>query len=96
MFPSIILTILLTTSATSATIERAKPALRYLKTDFRSSMSDDCFNALILMYFHRHIILSHNDMVNICARKYPRKVLLQNPLSEWSMSCTCKILVLTS
>ena len=96
MFPSIILTILLTISATSATIERAKPALRYLKTDFRSSMSEDRFNALILMYFHRHIILNHNYMVNMCARKYPRKVLLQNPLSEWSMSCTCKVLVSTS
>ena len=67
MFPSIILTILLITSATSATVERAKSALRYLKTDIRSSMSDDCFNALILIYFHRHITLNHNDIVNMCS-----------------------------
>ena len=49
MFPDItrILTILPTTSAMSATAERASSALGYIKTDFRNSMSEDRFNALM-------------------------------------------------
>ena len=42
MFPSItrILTILLMTALTSATVERANSSLRYIKTDFRNSLTD--------------------------------------------------------
>ena len=40
-----ILSILLTSAATSATVERANSALRYVKTDFRSMMSEERFNA---------------------------------------------------
>ena len=41
-----VMNILLTTSATSASVERARPALSFIKTDCRSTMSEDRFNAL--------------------------------------------------
>ena len=68
-----------TTSATNATVERANSALRYLKTDFRISIPEDRFIAIILMYFYRDITLNYNDIINMYARKYPRRMLLQNP-----------------
>ena len=53
MFPNIarILSIILTAPAMSASVERANSALRYGKTDFRSTMSEDRFNVLLLLYF---------------------------------------------
>ena len=50
MFPNIkkVLSILLTISATSALVERANSGLRFIKTDFRSTMPEDRFNAFIL------------------------------------------------
>ena len=82
MFPNItrILTILLTTVSTSATIERANSSLRYIKTDFRKSMTEDRFNALILIYVHRDIELDREKIIYRYAAKYPRPMLLQNPL----------------
>ena len=41
-----VMNILLTTSATSASVERARPALSFIKTDCRSTMSEDRFIAL--------------------------------------------------
>ena len=84
MFPSTtrILSTLMTTSATSATVERANSALHSIKTDFRGTMSQDRFNALILMYVDRDISLNYNDFIDLYARKFPRRMLLQNPLLE--------------
>ena len=50
MFPNIkkVLSILLTISATSALVERGNYGLRFIKTDFRSTMPEDRFNAFIL------------------------------------------------
>ena len=72
----------MTTSATSGTVEIANSALRSIKTDFQSTMSEDRFNALILMYVHRDIRLNYNDSIDLYARNFPRRMLLQNPLSE--------------
>ena len=59
MFPNIvrILSIILRTSSASTSVERASSALRYVKTDFRSTMSEDRFNALLLLYVHRTCML---------------------------------------
>ena len=84
MFPNItrIISILLTTSATSATVERANSALRNIKIDFRSSMSEDRFKALILLYVHRDIKLNFDEVIDMYARKFLHRMLLLNPLSE--------------
>ena len=54
IFPNVtqVLSILLLTTATSASIERANSALRHVKTDFRSMMGEERLNALILVYIH--------------------------------------------
>ena len=80
MFPNItkILTILLTTASTSATVERANSSMRYIKTGFGNSMSKDRFNALILMYVDRDIKLDREKTIDRYAAKYPKRMLLQN------------------
>ena len=76
-----ILFILLTTTATCATVERADSALRYVKTDFRSMMSEERFNALVLLFVHRDIPLDYETIIDMYATKYPRRMLFANPLS---------------
>ena len=63
MFPNIVrvLNIVLTIPVTGASVERANSTLRYVKTDFRSTMSEERFNALLLLYVHRDMLIcSHN------------------------------------
>ena len=84
MFPNIvrILSIILTTPATSDSVERANSALRYVKTDFRSTMSEDRFNALLLLYVHSDIKLDYKKIIDMYAMRYPRRMVLKNPLTE--------------
>ena len=84
MFPNIvrILSIILTTPATSDSVERANSALRYVKTDFRSTMSEDRFNALLLLFVHRNIRLDYKKFLDMSAVHYPRRMVLKNPLTE--------------
>ena len=81
MFPNVtrILTILLTTASTSATVGTANSSLRYVKTDFRNSVTEDRFNALILMYVHTDIKLDREKVINRYAAKYPGRMLLLKP-----------------
>ena len=81
MFPDItrILTTILTTASTSATVERANSSLRYIKTDFRNSMTEDRFNALILMYVHRDIKLDREKLL----------IYMQRNIQD---ECCCKTL----
>ena len=64
MFPNIvrILSIILTTPVMSASVERANAALRYVKTDFPRTMSEDRFNALLLLHVHRDIKLDYKKL----------------------------------
>ena len=82
MFPNIvrILSIILTTPATSATAERANSALRNEKTDFRSTMSEDRFNALLLLYFHRGIKLDYKKIRHV-RYALSKKNGFKNPLT---------------
>ena len=45
-------------------------------------MSEDRFNALVLLYVRWDIKLDHNRIMQIYANKYPCRVLLTNPLLE--------------
>ena len=84
MFPNIvrILSIILRTSSASTSVERANSALRYVKTDFRSTMSEDRFNALLLLYVHRDIKLDYKKIIDMYAMSYPRRMVLKNSLTE--------------
>ena len=82
MFPNIykVMSVLLTASATSALVERANSTLRFIKTDYRSTISEDRFNALVLLYLHRDVKLDYNRIIQLYANKYPPRLLLINPL----------------
>ena len=55
-----VLRILLTTTATSASVERADFALRHVKTDFRRMMGEERLNALLLAHVHPNIFLEYD------------------------------------
>ena len=61
--------------------KKANSAL-HLRTDFRRMMGEERLNALSLVCIHRNILLDYDKIINIYASKYPRSMLLINPLSE--------------
>jgi len=83
MFPNIttIFYHLLLTSVTASGVERANSNLRFIKNAFRSTMGDDRFNALILMYIHKDIELDIEKIIDSFAQRNPRRMLLLNPLN---------------
>ena len=82
MYPNIttIINLLLLTSVTSSGVERANSSLRFVKNAFRSTMGEDRFNALILMYVNNDIEINIEEIIDIFATKHPRRMLLSNPL----------------
>ena len=83
-FPNIarILHLLLIIPVTSANVERANSALKFVKTDLRSRMSQARLNALVLLYCHKSVTLNHESVLNRFARAQPRRILLLNPVQE--------------
>jgi hAT family C-terminal dimerisation region len=81
MYPNFtkIFHILLLTSVTSCDMERANSSLRFVKSCFRGTMSEDRFNALILLFVHKDIDLDIDAVINIYARRHPRRMVLLNP-----------------
>ena len=84
MFPSIkkVMIILLTTPATTASVNRATSTHCFIKTDCRSTMSDNCFNALVLLYVHLDIKLDYNRIIQMYANNYICRLLVINSLLE--------------
>lgn len=56
-------------AVTSATLGRNISAICYIAADFGSSMSEDCFNALILLHFYRDITPNYKKIVEMHTRK---------------------------
>lgn len=83
MYPNVhrIFHLLLVIPVTSAGVERANSALKHVKSVLRSTMGQDRLNGLILMYVHRGIHLNYDRVIDIYARRHPRRMLLLNPLS---------------
>ena len=71
---------LLITPVTSASVERSNSALRFVKNDYRSTMSEDRLNALMLLYVHKDIAIDHGAIVDAFARREPRRMTFINPL----------------
>jgi len=86
MFPNVttILKLLLLTPVTSSGVERANSSLRRIKDCFRSTMGEDRFNSLILLYVHNDIELNIDKIIDNFARKHPRRMLFLNPLGDRS------------
>ena len=64
--------------------KKANSALQHLRllTDFRSMMGEGPLNALSFVCIHQDIFLDYDKIIEIYASKYPRRMLLINPLSE--------------
>ena len=62
--------------------KNANSALQHLRTDFWSVMGEECLNALPPVCIHRDIFLNYEKIIDIYASKYPKRMLLINPLSE--------------
>ena len=45
-------------------------------------MGEERLNALLLVCIHRDIFLRYDKIIDVYASKYPRRMLLINPLSE--------------
>ena len=60
---------------------KASSNLQHLRTDFQSMLGEQCLDALSVVYIHRGIFLDYDKMIDIYASKYPRRMLLINPLN---------------
>jgi len=82
MYPNItkIIHLLLLTSVTSCTVETVNSSLRFVKSCFRGAMSEDRFNALVLLFVHKDIELDMDAVIDMYARRHPRRMILLNPL----------------
>ena len=65
-------------------IKNANSVLQHLRlsTDFRSMMGEERLNALTFVCIHRDIFVDYEKIIDIYTSKYPRRMLLINPLSE--------------
>ena len=74
---------------TSASVKRANSALRFANV-YRSKMSKDQLNSLILMYVHKDIKLDYNEIIDMYARSNLRRMLFINPLGhKYLVIVTC-------
>ena len=87
MYPNVtkIIHLFLLTSVTSCTVERANSSLRFVKSCFRGAMSEDRFNALVLLFVHKDIELDIDAVIDMYARRHSRRMILLNPLGQDSV-----------
>lgn len=83
-FPNIvtILRLLLLVPVTAASAERAHSALKLVKTDRRSTMTEDRMTALLLLHVHKDIALDYGKVIDKFASMKPRRMLLSNPFAD--------------
>ena len=82
MFPNIIkvLQLFLLTSISGASVEQSNSSFQFVRNRMHSSMGEDRFNALTLLYEQKDMELDIEEIINNFAKKHPRKMLLLNPL----------------
>ena len=98
LYPNIvvILRVLLAIPATSASVERDNSASEFVKNVYRSKMSEDRLISLILMYVHKDIKLDYNDIIDMYARRNPRRMLFINPLGDKELISVTFFVVLSN
>ena len=82
MFPNIYncLLISVTMPVTSCECERSVSVLRRLKTYMRSTMTNQRLNGLAMMHSHYDIQIDYDAVIDIFAKKHPRRLRLVNIL----------------
>jgi len=68
----VLLKILITLPATSATAERNFSSLRRVKTWMRSRISEERLNGMALLYAHRDVIINHDEVTDVFAQSNRR------------------------
>ena len=82
MFPNIhcLLRLVCTIPVTSCECERSISVLRRLKLYLRSSMGQERLSGLALMHIQYGMELNLDEIINVFARKHPRRMVLLNIL----------------
>ena len=83
-FPNIhtLLRIICTLPVTSCFCERSISGLKRLKTYLRSTMGQERLNGLAMMHFHYDLDIDHDAVLDMFARKHPRRMALKNVLDS--------------
>jgi hypothetical protein len=83
-FPNIhtLLRIICTLPVTSCSCERSISGLKRLKTYLRSTMGQERLNGLAMMHFHYDLDVDHDAVLDMFARKHPRRMALHNVLDS--------------
>ena len=83
-FPNIhtLLKIVCTLPVTSCSCERSISGLKRLKTYLRSTMGQERLNGLAMMHFHYDVDIDHDAVLDMFARKHPRRMTLLNVLDS--------------
>ena len=76
---------------TNCECERSISMLKLMKTSLRSTMGNERLNGLALMPIRRYIELNPDAVVEEFSRRHPRRLLLINPFSEYSVYCVLKL-----
>lgn len=84
LFPNVrtILTILCVLPVTSCTCERSHSSLKTIKTRLRSTMGNARLTGLALMYIHRDVKISPEEIIDEFAKRHPRKMQLHNIMKK--------------
>ena len=87
MFPNIFvaLKILAVLPVTTCSCERTISALGRIKTDLRTTMTQERLNVLSLLHIHNNIDLNLETILNRFAMMHPRRMLLADVLSNQEM-----------
>ena len=82
MYPNIVqvLKLLLVTPVTAASVERANSTLDFIKSDRRSTMTEQRLNALLVLFVHKDIPVDFDKVITLYANKHARRMLLAQPL----------------
>ena len=88
LFPNIhcLLRLVCTIPVTSCECERSVSVLRRLKTYLRLSMGQDRLSGLALMHIQYGMEIDYDEVINIFARKHPRRMVLSDILGSDSDS----------
>ena len=83
-FPNIrmLFIIMATLPVTSCECERSISTLDLIKTNLRSTMTEDRLNGLIKLHYHQDIELNGEEVVTQYAKRHPHRLLLVNPFQE--------------
>ena len=84
IFPNIhcLFRLICTLPVTSCECEHSISVLRRLKTYLRSSMGQERLSGLALMHIHYGMELDLDEIINIFARKHPRRMVLSDILCD--------------